>query len=471
MTTALKNTIGTLLCVLALAGCTMVPLPAQQPLGDEGGVFVYFQPFPQEAARLRFSLKSLSAVREDGREFPLALAVNEFGGADAARQRLVVRGSLPEGRYTGFLIGVQRASIATEEQGTANLLVPEAPQKAEFAFAIEKRTALVIAFTLQYAESLQAEYSFSPRFHLSVPQRPLAELTGYASNAGDDTVTLFNKATAQATGVIAAGRGPRAIALSLPTNKAYVALSGDDAIAVIDVNEGIVIDRIMLNQGDNPVDLALTPDGQTLLVVNAASDSLSFVDTMSRVERKRILVGRNPCSLVLNSAGNLAIVANRLSNNLSVITIPYKAVAATIPTGPEPLRAQFNRTGDRLYVIHAAYPYLFVIDPATFSTVQQQFIGSGVTAIKVDTWNDLLYLVKKNDTMITLFNPITLAPVGYIPTRGTAEYMTIDSATNTLYAAVPERNSLVIVNLMNRKPIAEIDVNRRPSWISLPGER
>jgi DNA-binding beta-propeller fold protein YncE len=138
---------------------------------------------------------------------------------------------------------------------------------------------------------------------------------------------------------------------------------------------------------------------------------------------------------------------------------------------PEPLRAQFNRTGDRLYVIHAAYPYLFVIDPSTFSTVQQQFIGSGVAAIKVDTWNDLLYLVKKNDTMITLFNPITFAPVGYIPTRGIVEYMTIDNATNSLYAAVPERNSLVIFNLVNRKPVAEIDVNRRPSWISLPGER
>ena len=471
MITALKKTIGTLLCVLALASCTIVPLPTEQPRGDEGGVFVYVQPFPREAAALRFTLKSLSAVREDGKEFPLALAVNEFAGPDMARQRLIARGNLPEGRYTGFLLVVQRASTATEEQGTADLLVPEAPQKAEFAFAIEKRTALVIAFSLRYAESLQTEYSFNPRFHLSVPQRPLAELTGYASNAGDDTVTLFNKATEEATGVIVAGRGPRAIALNLPLKKAYVALSGDDAIAVIDVNEGIVIDRIMLNQGDNPVDLALTPDGQTLVVVNAASDTVSFVDTVSRLERKRILVGRNPCSLVLNSAGKRAFVANRLSNSLSVIDIPYQAVSGTIPTGPEPLRAQFNRTGDRLYVIHAAYPYLFVIDPSTFSTVQQQFIGSGVAAIKVDTWNDLLYLVKKNDTMITLFNPITFAPVGYIPTRGIVEYMTIDNATNSLYAAVPERNSLVIFNLVNRKPVAEIDVNRRPSWISLPGER
>jgi YVTN family beta-propeller protein len=410
-------------------------------------------------------------VRDDGTEFPLALSVTDYSNKNMTRQRLIASGRLPEGRYTGVLVGAGSAVLKKEDRTETNLFVPEAPRKQQFLFVVEKKKALLIALSFQVTESLHEGSSFMPSFEVTIPARPLSDLTGYLSDSGDNTVVVFDKLRMQATGVIATGSGPGAVVIDARSRKAYVSLSDDDAVDVIDMSTGFLYSRITLLRGDEPQELALTLDGQTLLVANSGSDSVSFIDTSSLVERARIAVGRRPRSLLIDPTGKRAFVFNRLSNTISVIDISYHAVSSTITTGLEPLRGQFNRTGDRLYVIHAQYPYLFVIDPSSFSILQRQFMGTGIVSLKIDTRNDLLYLCKKNESVITVYNLFTFTPVGFIPTPGTVEYMTIDNVTNYLYAIVPEQKVLMIINLLSGKTEGEIDVNRQPLWVTMMGER
>jgi hypothetical protein len=49
--------------------------------------------------------------------------------------------------------------------------------------------------------------------------------------------------------------------------------------------------------------------------------------------------------------------------------------------------------------------------------------------------------------------------------------MAIDNETNNLYLIVPERKVLMVVNLVTRKLVAEIDINERPSWVTVMGEQ
>jgi YVTN family beta-propeller protein len=459
-----------LISLLILCGCQTVLLQTTPDREDEGEVFVYLQPFSREAERLRFSLSAFAALRDDGTEIPVPLSLNEFNAADMTRQRLIAAARLPSGKYGGFLVSVKSAALKIEG-GAVALLVPETPQKMAFPFTVEKRKAMVITLTLRYAQSLQGEVNFSPAFLMAIPARPLVEVTGYASNAGDDAITVFDKIHLQATSVIATGSGPRSIALDQRLKRAYVVLSGDDAVEVFDMSSENLLAKTMLMRGDDPQELALTPDGLSLLVVNGRSDTVSIIDTIALVEVSRIPVGRSPRSLVIDRTGRRAFVFNSLSDSISVIDIPYRQVMGTITTGPEPLRGQFNRAGDRLYVIHAAYPYLFVIDPSSFSVVRREFIGMGTISLKVDTRTDQLYIGKKNDPMVTVYDPLSFAPVGSIPTGGAVAFMTIDGETNYLYLLIPERKVLMIVNLASKRPVSEVDVSERPVWVTMMGER
>jgi YVTN family beta-propeller protein len=485
MTKSLMMKIPVLLILLILCGCQTVPVQTLPPLEEEGEVFVYLQPFPREAGNLRISLAGLAAHREDGTQIPLLLPLNEVMGTDMTRQRMIASGRLPAGQYDGFVFTVKSAAVKTE-RGLVALTVPDTPQKRNFTFKVEKKRALVITLTLNYAGSLVSESTFDPQFNIATPSHPLAEVLGYVANTDRNTITVFDKMLLQAVGVIETGEAPRGIAIDQRLRRAYIVLSREDTIEVLDLRDQSVLARIMLRRIDNPQEAALTPDGLTLLVADIDSDTVSVIDTGTLVETDRIVLtqqtapaqqtapsqgGRGPTSLVIDRTGRKAYVVNSRSDNISVIDISRRQVIGTISTGPEPVRAQFNSAGSLLYVIHAWYPHMFAIDPASFSVVKRVFIGTGAASLKVDARTDLIYVGKKNDTAVTVYNPFTLSSVDSIPTGGTAGFMSIDNETNNLYVIVAGRRVLMVVNLSSRKSISEIDVNEHPTWVSVMGEQ
>lgn len=453
-------------------GCEMksVLLRPELPLENEGEVFLYVQPFPQEAERLKFKLDGLSALKSDGTEYPLFLAPTELDGSVMNRQMSLASGHLSPGNYTGLSIKVSKASLKREE-GEAALLVPDEPVKINFPFTITAKKAIVISMSFRYSESLKEEVKFVPFFSLSIPGRFPITLAGYVTNYGSHSITVFDKRSGLVASVIETGSGPSGIVLTKTTRKAFVALADEDSIDVIDIDSESSIDKVRLNKGDSPRELVLTPNGASLLVVNSGSDSVSVIDTYSHVEIKRLNVGNGPVSILLDRTGRKAYVFNSLSNTISVIDVPARSVAATITTEQGPLRGQFNARGDKLFVYYERTPYLTVFDPFTFTVIKRIYVGLGVSAIKVDNRTDMLYLSRKYDDFIEVYDPFSLMAGDIFKVGGGVNYMAIDSEGNNLCLVLPEKNRLVIVDLNSKRIVAEMDVGSDPFWITMREER
>lgn len=453
-----------------LCGCAALPAMIKPALETEGEVFVYFQPFPHEAERLRFTADRLSAVRSDGAEFPLTLSVEEFSSSTARRQRLFASGRVPPGRYVGLSSTIKKAAL-TGDNGEAALLTPEGPVKTDFPFEVQRKQAVVLALSLRYAESIRSGFRFSPVFSLLIPSRPVAGLTGYVTNRNDGNITVFDKKSGEVAAIITTGRGPEAIALDQKAGRAYAALSGEDAIDVLDVAAGSIINRIQLNVGDGPRELSLTPDGRALLVVNAVSRTLSIVDPLALVELGRVRVGEGPRSVLVDRAGRRAYVFNEFSNTITVIDIANRAVVVTLSTDTGPIRGQFNRKGDKLYVIHGGSPYLSVVNPSSLSIDRKMFVGPGLISIKVDTVTDMLYVCRNHEAVVEMYDPFSLSPGAYIQTMRGVTYMTIDGEENRLYLVSPETGTVMTINLISKKIATLTDVGEYPVWVTLMGER
>jgi DNA-binding beta-propeller fold protein YncE len=465
-----KSLITILIFLVVLFGCQAAISTLRPPLEEEGEVYLYMQPFPQEAERLRFKIEAIYALSGDGKEYPLSISLGDLKSPDVRRQRLLASGRLPPGPFGGLSFKVKDA-ILRREDGEATLKVPEGPVRIDFAFNIVRKRSSLIAMVFKYPESIIDRFSFSPVFSLYIPSKPITNLAGYVTNSGSNNITIFDKKLGQAVGVIATGRKPQGMALDQRLRRAYVALSGDDTIGVIDVTAGEIIDRIRLNTGDRPQDLALTSDGRILLSVNNGSNTLSFIDPISLFELRRLDVGNGPNSVLIDSTGKRAFVFNTLSSTLSVIDIPNKAIVTTIATEPGPLRGQFNRRGDRLYIIHEWSSYLTVLDPVSLSLQRRFSVRMGMVSIKVDTNTDLVYMGRKVDTVVEVYDPFSFVPVDYIKTGAGITYMTIDGEENNLYMINPEMKLLVTANLVSRKLFFEIDVGEGPYWITIMGEK
>jgi YVTN family beta-propeller protein len=466
----LLSAIILLMGVVILASCQAKPLSIRPALEDEGEVFLYLDPLPQEAERLSFTLQEIAAVKDDGSKIPLTLSLPEIKLRDAMRQRCLAYGHLPPGTYRGLSVRVKKADLSTEE-GEAALSVAEEPAMVIAPFTISRTKATQLSLTLRYRESVTGEIHFSPVFSVSVSGRPLAGVTGFVSSIASNDVAIIDKQEGRVSGMIATGSGPDGMAIDQERGRVYVALAGDDAVDVIDTAAGAILNRIQLRAGDNPGELALVPGGRTLLTANRGSDTVSFVDTGSLAERGRVSVGQNPFSILVDSSGKRAYVFNTFSNTVSVVDIAGETVVATVATEPEPLRGQFNRQGDRLYVICSRSRYLTVLNAQSLVLLRREFLGGEPASIKVDSGTDMLYIGWKFEDGVTGYEPLSFQPVDFIQTRGTVGYMTIDGEQNNLLLVMPERRTLTAVNLTSKKVVFEIDLCANPEYVTIMGER
>jgi YVTN family beta-propeller protein len=469
----LRKALSLMLCALSiivLLGCQATISRLKPPLEEEGEIYLYTQSLPQEADRLRFTIEKIFAVSNEGLEIPLVVSLREIKGLEVKRQRLLASGRIPPGSYSGLAFQVKNAILKVEE-GEAALLVPEKPVRVEFPFNVSRKKAYVISLNFKYRESITGDISFSPLFSIKIPAKPISSLAGYVTNYNANNIIVFDKKLGQVTGVITTGRGPAGMTLDQKRRRAYVGISGDDTIEVIDVTAGEAIDRLRLNSGDQPKELGLTPDGNTLLTVNTGSNTVSIINPISLMELARIKVGNGPNSLLIDPTGRRAYIFNTLSSTISVIDIPNKAIVTTISTDPGPLRGQFNRRGDKIYVIHEWSSYLSVIDPLSLSVAKRFSVSMGMTSIKFDANTDLVYLGRKNDTIVQAYDPFSFVPVDLINTRGGITYMTIDGAENNLYLVNPGVGTLMVTNLANKKMVFVIDVGEGPYWVTVMGER
>ena len=462
--------LAAVLPLCALCACQARPSLVKPRLENEGALFVYLQPFPQEAEGLFFRMEGVSAVRQDGESFPLSLEVKEFRGREMNRERLLANGELPPGQYAGLSFRLKDATLKGEE-GEIALVPAEETQRASIPFEVSRGRAVVLSMQFRYKESVGEGFRFSPVFSGAIPGRIAGGLVGLTSSRGANTATVFDKSSGRVVGIIPTGVSPAGLAMDPVSRRAYVAVSGEDAVEAIDLLEMAVINRQRLRAGDEPLELALTPDRKTLLSANQGSNTVSFIDASSLIETNRVTVGAGPQSVLIDPAGRRAYVFNTLVNTISVLDIGAKAVAATVTTESGPLRGQFNRAGDRLYVLHRHSPFLVVLNPLSLTVVRRVNIGAGGTALKVDPRTDRIYVGQRNGEEIGIYDPLSFLPIDSLRTGEETSFLTIDGEGSNLLLLLPGSRRLRIVRLVGQKTAAEIDVGDDPYWVTLMGER
>lgn len=455
---------------LILSACQARPSLVKPRLENGGAVFVYLQTFPQEAGRLSFRMEGISAVNRQGEAFPLSLHVKEFSGKELARERLLASGELPAGTYEGFSFKLKSATLKGEE-GEIALLPAEETPRSQIPFAVAGKKAIVLSMRFRYRESVLEGFRFAPSFSATIPGKIPTGTIGLATSRGANAVMIFDKVSGQVFGAVPTGESPSGIVLDPVFRKAYVAIAGEDAVEAIDLLDAAVVGRQRLTAGDNPLELAITPDGKTLLSANSGSGTVSFIDSASLIERKRLQVGTGPQSLLIDRNGRRAYVFNSLSNTISVVDIGAGAVAATVSTESGPVRGQLNRAGNRLYVMHRDSPFLGVMDPVSLSVVRRIHIGAGGAALKVDPRTDLVYLAKRFGDEIDVYDPFSFLPIDVLHAGGEASYMTVDGDGNRLLIVLPGSGRLRIVNLVGKGTAAEIDVGDDPYQAAVMGEK
>jgi YVTN family beta-propeller protein len=161
------------------------------------------------------------------------------------------------------------------------------------------------------------------------------------------------------------GRRPDATALTGPAGRgtrvrvdATRHIANEGSISVIDLESGQVTQEILL--GLHPCALALAPNGRHLVVANAASDTLSvlethtdkIVETVSLRWQPQDYFGASPNALAFEPSGQKLYVAHGTQNALAVVSFQpgHSQLRGLIPVGWFPGAIVFDAPRARLHV-------------------------------------------------------------------------------------------------------------------------
>jgi len=458
--------------LLLLAACQTATRTAKPaPLDAEAEVWVYLDALPSAAERLRFAVDSATLVRPDGQEFPLALALSEVSGKDARRQRLLARGRVPTGEYEGLSIRVKSASLDAEEGAPASMLVAAEPARAKVPLALRRGETRTVTLTLRFPQSLEKGFGFRPAFLATEPPMPVAELLGFATGTGSDTLTIFDKRTRQVAAVRTTGRDPRGLAIDRLQGRLYVALGGSDEVAAHDLITGNELGRARLQPGDRPQEVVVSGDGRTLVVTNAGSNTVSFVDPFALVEIGRARTGSSPTALLLDRSGRRAYAFNQGSSSITVVDVAGRATVGNIPTEGPPARGAFSRAGDRLYVVAPGSASMVVYSVPSLATLNRVPVGFGAVAVHVDPRTDYVYVSTGGDGELQLFAPLSPLPVGRVTLPGVASWLAIDDAYDRLILVVPSAAGVAAMDLATRTVLPFLDAGPETYAATVVGER
>ena len=104
-------------------------------------------------------------------------------------------------------------------------------------------------------------------------------------------------------------------------------------VSVIDTATNTVVKTVAV--GDNPVGVAVHPDGSRVYVANEYSHTVSVIDTATNTVVKTVAVGVGsfPFGVTVHPDGSRVYVANEGSGGVSVIDTATNTVVKTVTVG------------------------------------------------------------------------------------------------------------------------------------------
>ena len=187
----------------------------------------------------------------------------------------------------------------------------------------------------------------------SIRHGALLALLAFSAVGCGDASSRFQLLTA-----IEVGAAPHGIRFSDDGDTAFVALARDGAVAVVDLDRAVVVDR--WETGGTPFDLLST--GRGWLVSNFGDSTLAPLDPDGQPAGDPIMVGRAPSLFTPEVAWGLSYIVSQFADRLTAIDAETGVPVASFSTGDRPYPASALPDGSLAFIPHFGGGTVMVLD-------------------------------------------------------------------------------------------------------------
>ena len=260
--------------------------------------------------------------------------------------------------------------------------------------------------------------AFSPILLASYPPAQCTPNTGvYMTNHLSSTVTHYSTCPLAVRNIIQVPANPEQLAITPDGSTLIVTCYGNAIVFINTANDAILT---TLNVSGYPNGLAISPDGTTAYVTSYfnVNPLIYTINIASRTITAMTTVSSYPKSIFLTPDGLQAWVLFYQSSAIYVFDTLSMTVVGTLNAGGiADTGMAFNPTGTRAYVA-AASNNLIVYDTATLSKIASVTVGQLPSDVYVTPDGTRAYVQSQQDSFISYIDLTTNALIANYPVSG-----------------------------------------------------
>lgn len=235
----------------------------------------------------------------------------------------------------------------------------------------------------------------------------------YASNRGNNTVSVISTADRRLLKTINVGSTPSGLGVTPDGAFVYVANQGSDTISVINAATESVNATISVAAG--PLGVAVTPDGSRVWVTSGTANEISVISTSTNQLVSKIPAMSNPTSMAFTPDGARAYVTNAYADTVGVYNVAAGTIAKTIVVSGQPISVAISRDGSRAYVAGQASRSLYVIDTSSNQSIGTIPVGNMPAGVAVSADGTRVWVSNAGDWSLSVIDTVNNAVVSTLP--------------------------------------------------------
>ncbi len=286
-------------------------------------------------------------------------------------------------------------------------------------------------------------------------------------NKDENTVMYVDPVRRAVVKAVPVDKNPHEVVISPDGALAYVTNSGGNTLSVLDNRTMQEIKRIEHPDFHFPHGLAITRDGQRLLLASTRSAKF-FVFSLPDLTVKHVFsTGQDSVHMVsLTPDEHFAYIANIRSNTVTRFDLQTEQVLEHIPVGQGPEGLAVHPNGSELYVANQHDDNVYVINMADHQVKQTMKLGSLPIRLIFSPDGHYAFVPNRESGDLSIIDcsrpwEIKRIRVGVWPGG-----VVFDAAGKNAYVANNKTNDISIIDVETLKEIGRIDAGIHPDGIA-----
>jgi len=451
-------------------GAAPQPAPRQAQQLVRGSQLVIYAretetpPFP-----VAWDVRKIALDSPDGSQVAVPNSEISIKTSDLDRgQIIVVIADVPEGNYSGLTIftrGVFFEDSGEPISSDANYF----SSARNFSVVEGNATTLLLVANLAPPGADRTAFKFQPAISIEETPPPPKGKIVYVVNELSSNISIIDKSLKRVISNVFVGSRPSAIASDQRRNRLYIADRRVGALYEMDMISQHLLKATQLNFVDESIHIEPLPTKDMMIVVNFGSDTVYLVDAFTLQVMDTVEVGDGPVDAVYSPIWDLGFVVNLYDNSVSVIdfSLSPPEVDTTIYVELRPTAIAIDDGMGWLYVTNGGSTDLSIIKIETMAIERTMLIGTGAGDVELDPYGRRLFISMTETNEVLCADPYTGVTIYSVRLPSRPGALLFDPDERNIYAAVPDRNAVVIIDAITREIEEWIETGEFPVSIAL----